>query len=369
MPLFEITTKDFRPIAESSFLDLKIKERDDLQRMLRSQIEVLGDDLYVLTEEFGEWEESRRRIDLLAIDRDANLVVIELKRTSDGGHMELQAIRYAAMVSTMTFERAEQIHAEFLQRVGEDSTEARSRMLAFLAWDEPLEDGFAQDVRILLVSEDFSKELTTAVIWLRDRDLDIRCIRLQPFMDGGRKLVNVQQIIPLPEASEYQIQIREKEQVVRKNRAERFDERLRFWQQLVAECHARKTRHGDRKPSSRYWLGAGAGKTGLNFNYLIASDEGMVELYIARGSTEVNKAIFDRLLADKRKIESVFGESLEWDRIDGKQASRIRHTIDLGGYASPEIQWPQIQAAMIDSMNRLEEAVLPVIDAMDWTGF
>jgi hypothetical protein len=181
----------------------------------------------------------------------------------------------AAMISTMTFERAEQIHSEFLKSVGEDSTEARSRMLAFLGWDEPLEDGFAQDVRILLVSEDFSKELTTTVIWLRDRDLDIRCIRLKPYMDGGRKLVNVQQIIPLPEASEYQIQIREKEQVVRKNRAERFDERLKFWQQLVAECHARKTRHGDRKPSSRYWLGAGAGKTGLNFNYLIASDEGM----------------------------------------------------------------------------------------------
>jgi hypothetical protein len=67
---------------------------------------VLGDDLYVQTEEFGEWEDSRRRIDLLAIDQQANLVVIELKRTTDGGHMELQAIRYASMISAMTFERA-----------------------------------------------------------------------------------------------------------------------------------------------------------------------------------------------------------------------------------------------------------------------
>ena len=52
----------------------------------------------VISEEFGEWEESRRRIDLLGLDKDANLVVIELKRTEDG---ELQSIRYAAMVSTM----------------------------------------------------------------------------------------------------------------------------------------------------------------------------------------------------------------------------------------------------------------------------
>lgn len=35
----------------------------------------------VIAEEFGEWEDSKRRIDLLGLDREANLVVIELKRT------------------------------------------------------------------------------------------------------------------------------------------------------------------------------------------------------------------------------------------------------------------------------------------------
>ena len=52
------------------------------------------------------------------MDAEANLVVVELKRTADGGHMELQAIRYASMVSAMTFERAVQIHAVFLRRLG-----------------------------------------------------------------------------------------------------------------------------------------------------------------------------------------------------------------------------------------------------------
>jgi len=33
---------------------VKVRERYDLQRLLRSQIEVLGEDLYVLTEEFGD---------------------------------------------------------------------------------------------------------------------------------------------------------------------------------------------------------------------------------------------------------------------------------------------------------------------------
>jgi RecB family endonuclease NucS len=97
MPIYEVTPKEFRRIEEKGFSISGLKERSDIQRLLRTQIDVIGEDLYVLTEEFSEWDESKRRIDLLAIDANANLVVIEIKRTTDGGHMELQAIRYAAM--------------------------------------------------------------------------------------------------------------------------------------------------------------------------------------------------------------------------------------------------------------------------------
>ena len=51
----------------------------------------------VISEEFSDWEDSKKRIDLLGIDSDANLVIIELKRTEDGSYMDLQAIRYAAI--------------------------------------------------------------------------------------------------------------------------------------------------------------------------------------------------------------------------------------------------------------------------------
>jgi RecB family endonuclease NucS len=44
----------------------------------------------VIAEEYGLSEDSRRRIDLLALDRSGTLVVIELKRTDDGGDMELR---------------------------------------------------------------------------------------------------------------------------------------------------------------------------------------------------------------------------------------------------------------------------------------
>ncbi len=364
MPLYEMTSDAFRPINPASFAALKVRERDDIQRLLRTQIDVLGDDLYVLAEEFSDWDDSRRRIDLLAIDKQANLVVIELKRTNDGGHMELQAIRYASMVSAMTFERAEQIHAEFLLAMGEPAEDARTRMLTFLGWDEPDEETFAPDVRIMLVSEDFGKELTTAVLWLRERDIDIRCLRLRPYEDGEKRLIDVQQIIPLPEANDYQIQLREKEQVGRKKRAERYDVRLKFWEGLVAITRNRKTRHANIKPGAYGWMGASSGHRGLGLNYVIGQEYGVVELYIDRGDAVENKHIFDQLCARKDEIEKAFGGTLTWERLDIKRASRIKHVVERGGYRSPEPQWPEIQSEMVEVMIKLEAALKPELASL-----
>ncbi len=217
MPIYEMMEDQLRKIEETTFSAAGKRERDDLQRLLRSRIDVISPDdpLLVIAEEFGEWEDSRRRIDLLALDKSANLVVIELKRTEDGGHMELQALRYAAMVSTMTFENAVTAYAAFLTKLNRDE-DARQSLLDFLDWDEPDEEHFAQDVRLILVSAEFSKEVTTTVLWLNDRGLDIRCVRLKPYSDNGRTLIDVQQVIPLPEAAEYQVQ------VGAKNRQERI---------------------------------------------------------------------------------------------------------------------------------------------------
>ena len=220
MAIYEIQSDCFGRLEETSFCAAGIRERADLQRLLRNNIGVISPDTLVISEEFGEWEDSRRRIDLLGIDKDANLVVIELKRSDDGGHMELQAIRYAAMISAMTFERAVDVYSEYLGRMG-SGLDPLSSILEFLEWDEADEDSFAQNARVVLAAADFSKELTTAVMWLNEQGLDMRCVRIKPYVYGDKILADVQQVIPLPEAEEYRVRIKEKQQ--RERAARKFN--------------------------------------------------------------------------------------------------------------------------------------------------
>jgi hypothetical protein len=57
-------------------------------------------------------------------------------------------------------------------------------------------------------------------LWLTDvYALDIRCIRLTPYRVGDRLLLDVQQLIPLPEASALTIQLRRRETQARAARA------------------------------------------------------------------------------------------------------------------------------------------------------
>ena len=84
MALYAISGGELVKQKPSSFEELRIHERTDLQRLLRGQPDALGEDLKIIAEEFGQWEDSRRRIDLLALDRRGRLVVIELKRGDNG---------------------------------------------------------------------------------------------------------------------------------------------------------------------------------------------------------------------------------------------------------------------------------------------
>ena len=209
MAIYQVNSSKLEKLSQISFASAGLRERQELQMMLKQQVDIICSDVLVISEEFGDWEDSRRRIDLLAIDKSANLVVIELKRTDDGGHMELQAIRYAAMVANLTFDKVVEIYQSYLDSEGLDE-DARNGLLTFLGWDEPEEDDFCQDVRLVLVSSNFSKEITSTVLWLNEKDLDIQCVRMIPYEDNGRLFIDIQKIIPLPETQDYQVKVKEK---------------------------------------------------------------------------------------------------------------------------------------------------------------
>src|SRR5438105_6505703 len=130
--------------------------------------------------------------------------------------MELQSLRYAEMVSAMGFNELVETYQAYLgthEPAARDSAAIRIR--EFLGMS-PGEDISVSSVpRIILISADFSLEITTTVLWLIRRGVDIRCIQVTPYKADGTILLDLHQVIPLAEAADYQIRLRKKEEEAR----------------------------------------------------------------------------------------------------------------------------------------------------------
>jgi hypothetical protein len=149
---------------------------------------------------------------------------------------------------------------------------------------------------------------------------------------------------------------------------ERRNLRYRFWVGLLERARATTSLHAKRSPTHSSWLSTGAGISGLSFTYSIWEHESGVELYIDRGkeSEAENKQIFDALASERRAIESAFGGSLDWERLDNRRASRIRSVTAGGGYRDEE-RWPVIHDTMVKSMVSLEAVLRPLLAKLDFT--
>jgi len=146
------------PISPTTFSASGIRERQDLQAVLRDNPEAIAPGLMVLSEEFSNWEDSASRIDLLCLDRDANLAVVELKR-DDSRTMDGQAIRYAAMISAMGFEDVVSAHADYVAKRGRSDVDSRRAIREFLGLAEDEDATISSKPRIILLASSFSMSI------------------------------------------------------------------------------------------------------------------------------------------------------------------------------------------------------------------
>jgi hypothetical protein len=162
-------SKSLERLKRADFCDSGLKERDDIQRMIRNSPEAffleMGENLLLIGEEVRPAEVVNDRIDLLAIDQQGATVTMELKRGTDKLQL-LQALSYASMVADWD---GNQLVEERSRLAGESNEEAREIIEEFLLEDIG-ELGEAQ--RIILLAEDYDNEVLKTAKWLAE-DYDI----------------------------------------------------------------------------------------------------------------------------------------------------------------------------------------------------
>ena len=102
------------------------------------------------------------------------------------------------------------MYQDYLDRWG-NGEDAKESLLEFLERDEEELLLNRNDQRVILISNNFRKEVTSTVLWLREHEIQIQCFRAIPYSMGEELFLQMEQIIPLPETKEFMIDIKEKE--------------------------------------------------------------------------------------------------------------------------------------------------------------
>lgn len=207
----DIQAKKLVKLEPTSYGNNKLLERFDIQEWIDDEPSILGNEYLIIGKEVIL--PSNVRLDLLAIDKNANLVIIELKRDDSGKDIEWQAIKYASYCAGFTDAEIYNIYENYLKN--KNSIEnAKDKIKDFLESDGEISEKLNKEQKIILVSRNFHSNVASAVLWLRDYGVDISCLKLEPFLDKDNQLfIKPSMIIPLPEAKDYIIrkEIKEKE--------------------------------------------------------------------------------------------------------------------------------------------------------------
>jgi hypothetical protein len=186
-------------LTSTSLSEQGYKEEDLREWILESPHSLLGEDILVIGREV-EVQDIGDGIDLLGIDRDGNIVVIELKKGSLTGTVDFQSLKYAAYASYWEWGQLSDQFEKFAE-----STWGEGLYEEDVDFNEKLES-FCNDEyelngnqRILLVGEGIRKRLDLVVRWLSERDVEISVLDVAMLEDNDQLYLDTEQIIPVPE--------------------------------------------------------------------------------------------------------------------------------------------------------------------------
>lgn len=355
--------KNSKKISLYDETDLKshnVLERQDIEKWVESYPDILGEELLILTTEYDKFDKTNERVDLLAIDKAGNLVVVELKRDNSGKNVELQAIKYAAHFSTFTLEQVAELYRHYLSKKDRriDAEAAKKEIINFIDNDEFEE--LSDKPRMILVSREYRIEVTSTVLWLRKFGIDLKCIKLTPYaMDNNTIAFESNIIIPLPEAEDFIVKCEKKENVEH-SRTLTQQEYFDFFNELTEKLKTVLPKQNP-NPTTRSYCAILTGVSGTHFEWAFHGRPRTsfgVELHFERGMREFNKNAIEELEKVKSKLERATGEKVIFQKEWGKTWARIYIEKNEGRMTDELKTWA------VDKMKTFIEVLQPEVEKL-----
>ena len=215
--------------------------------------------------------------------------------------------------------------------------------------------GLNASVVVWIVAE-AREEHASAIEWLNkhtDDDVAFFLIEIHAYKIGDSDPAPMFKIIEQPNDFARSV----KAAVTKGELSEAQIKRQEFWTQFNEVLDSRGKPFNKRKATTDHWysVGIGSSRCYISIDLVNKQHKMRVGFWIPN-----DKSLFDSLLENKNEIEQSVGQTLDWDRLEGKKASVICAEIP-GLNFNKQDNYPELMNKAIDMLLSFRDAFKPFI--------
>jgi len=164
-----------------------VGKEKEIEDYLEKHIQVLDKDIFIIGRQVPT--SSKTIIDLMGLDRDGNVVIIEIKKGVSAREVISQILEYGVW--------AENIQYEDLNRIAKDKhlKDFQDLYKKYEANFKSVPDPFNQKQRLYIVAEEIDKKIEDVARYLKIRGMDIKCVELNFHIDDEHELVHTKVVV------------------------------------------------------------------------------------------------------------------------------------------------------------------------------
>lgn len=193
--LWLVDGKKLRMVEATTLEDQGMAEAN-LEDWIEQNPEILGEKLFIIDRQI-QVADVADKLDLLALDRNGNAVIIELKRGDVDVPVDFQALRYASYVSRWGYEDFRKQAQAYFEQQGKTGEEFNFISILEEFFGEEVPD-IGQEQRILIVGRSVRQKLLSVALWLLEHKIDIRVVEIIPYRDESGLYLYPRTILPPP---------------------------------------------------------------------------------------------------------------------------------------------------------------------------
>lgn len=166
---------------------IPVEKEEEIEEFIENHPSILEKDMFIIGRQVITPQNTR--IDLLGLDKEGNLIIIELKKDQTPRDVVSQILEYGAWAEKIQYEELNKIAKE--KHLGKYSDLYKKYEIEF----DSVPEVFNESQKLIIVSEIFDEKTKNVARYLKTRAIDINCIELNFYESNGQKLADTRVVV------------------------------------------------------------------------------------------------------------------------------------------------------------------------------